>query len=493
MTDSEINELNRLEELKLVHDSGKALYTFAQYTYSKFKQTHFHETYYNILNLFAHEKIKNLIINVPTQHGKSLGSSQNLPAFIAGIRPDAKIALISYASTKARSFGRKIMGLMREDKYKQIFPDVSYPERGYTGVESNTGELRESINSEGSMKFIGIEGPLIGDPVDILLMDDLYKGWKEANSPTIQKSAIDWYVSVADSRLHNDSQQLCVFTRWSENDLVAFLESLGLVVNLDFDGDIEEQIRNLDDDQWLKVNFPALKVGIPTKLDPREEGEPLFPWRHSKKKLEASRAKDWNKFQCMQQGDPQDKKGRLYKDFKTYPNLPEAIGERKNCTDVADGGGDFVCSINYVRSVNYQDNLKYVINVYFSKDGSEDTEPEVAKLLIKDDIRYSRMESNSGGRAFARNVQKIAKRCDIDPRHRTENKQSRIITNAPNVNNEVVFPSNWHIIWPEFYDHVIRFKRDFKQNENDDGADALTDIILVEEEDNWEGVETEIN
>ena len=41
---------------------------------------------------------------------------------------------------------------------------------------------------------------LTGDPVDVLLMDDLYKNWKDAKSPLIRENVKEWYISTADSR-----------------------------------------------------------------------------------------------------------------------------------------------------------------------------------------------------------------------------------------------------------------------------------------------------
>ena len=50
------------------------------------------------------------------------------------------------------------MTIMREPEYKEIFPNVHYPDRGYTGAKSNTNAVRESVNSEGCMFFVGVDG-----------------------------------------------------------------------------------------------------------------------------------------------------------------------------------------------------------------------------------------------------------------------------------------------------------------------------------------------
>lgn len=484
LTKNEAIELERLLYDQSISESRYDLLRFTQTTFKKFEPEWFHTKFYDILNRFANEEIKNLIVSMPPQHGKSEGSSRRLPAYIAGKRPDAKTALVSYAATKAEKFGREIMSIMREREYKDIFPDVKYPERGYTGTKANTNKERESTNSEGSMKFVGVEGPLTGDPVDVLIMDDLYKDWHEGNSPIIQKRTWDWYSAVAETRLHNDSQQLIVFTRWSENDLIAKLEDLGRVVEWKGDEDVDDLIDNLKHNEFLKINFPAIKEEGPNDFDGREEGEPLYPKKHSLQKLQSSRDSDPDKFDCLYQGNPTNKEGQLYQnEFKTYTELPQ-FKIRKNYTDTADTGKDKLCSINYGVPLSSVDEHLYVTDVIYTDKPMEFTEPLVAEMLLKDDINKAKVESNNGGRGFARNVDRILKENEgttvVDWFHQGANKEARIFSESASVNRRIVFPSDWHIRWPEFYKAVVKYKKEFNLNKFDDAPDTLTGIIEEE-------------
>lgn len=482
---SKLPEHKQRKAAELLHQykilkSQENLLEYTKATFPKFQAANFHYKFYDILNRFANKQIKNLIASAPPQHGKSEGSSRRLPSFIAGIRPDEKIALISYAATKAQKFGREIMGIMREQRYVEIFPNVEYPERGYTGVKSNTNENRESINSDGSMKFVGVGGPLTGDPVDVLILDDLYKDWQEANSPIIQEKVWDWYVSVADTRLHNESQQLIVFTRWSEEDLIAKLDAKGLVVEWDGEEDIDSITERLNPDQFLKINFPALKEDPPSEFDPRDIGEALWPEKHSKNKLESSRAKDPDKFDCLYQGNPINKEGLLYNTFKTYTQLPETK-IRKNYTDTADTGKDFLCSINYDIPLNAADENIYITDILYTQKPMEITEPLTISMLNRNEVNKARIESNNGGRGFARVIEKGAKKTTIEWFHQSKNKEARIYSQSATVNRKLVFPSDWHIRWPEFYKHVTKFKSVFQANKFDDAPDAMTGIIETEQ------------
>jgi len=445
---------------------------FVRYTMPTFQSTAFHKTYYKVLTMFMKGDIKKLIISVPPQHGKSQGSSINIPAQMIGRNPDLKIATVCYSATKARKFGRKVKQLLSEPKYKELYPEARMAEKGDTNY-INTAEEIEMVGRDGSLKMVGYQGGLTGDPVDVLLMDDLYKDWKEANSPIIRDNVIDWYVTVADTRLHNDSQQLIVFTRWHEEDLVGFIEKNEEVINIDSWQDVED---NKGRDVWFKINFEAIKMSEPTELDPRQKNEPLWPSRHSLKKLQKSRSKDPVKFDSLYQGNPTSKEGLLYgADWKTYTKQPENIINRKNYTDTADTGDDMLCSIDYDLS---SDGFMYVVDIIYTSEAMEVTEPLVSSMLDRNNVRHSDIESNNGGRGFARKIDELTSdRCHIKWFHQGDNKEARIISNAATVKEKVIFPQGWHIRWPEFYNHLTKFKRTFKANKHDDAADVVTGMV----------------
>jgi len=472
ITNKDIILADKAVQEKRAEYAKKHSLAFVRYTMPTFQATSFHKTYYKVLNEFVHGRIKKLIISVPPQHGKSQGSSINVPAQMIGRNPDLKIATVCYSATKARKFGRKTKQLLSELRYKELYPDAKMADKGDTNY-INTAEEIEMVGRDGSLKMVGYQGGLTGDPVDVLLMDDLYKDWKEANSPIIRDNVIDWYVTVADTRLHNDSQQLIVFTRWHEEDLVGFIEKNETVILIESWADVEKY---KNQDVWFKINFEAIKLSEPTELDPRKKNEPLWPSRHSLKKLEKSRAKDPVKFDSLYQGNPTSKEGLLYgSDWKTYNKQPDNVINRKNYTDTADKGDDYLCSIDYDIS---SDGLIYIVDVAYTQESMEVTEPLVSGMMDRNKVRESDIESNNGGRGFARKIDELTSdTCYIRWFHQSDNKEARIISNAATVKEKIIFPQGWHIRWPEFYNHVVKFKRVFSANKHDDAPDTLTGII----------------
>lgn len=475
LTDAEILRYKELVKLHEIDKGREHLSDFTKYTFAKFQNTWFHKTYYEILNRFAHGQIRRLMITVPPQHGKSEGSTRRLPAFIFGINPDAKIAVASYNASLARKFNRDIQRIIDDANYHDIFPKTNLNSSNVVTVSSNymrNADEFEIVGNTGSLKAVGRGGALTGNPVDIMLMDDLYKDYAEGNSPTIRESVIDWYTTVVRTRLHNNSSELIVFTRWHEDDLIGYLEKKETVKTAKTWADIE----NSDQKVWLKINFEAIKTGEPTELDPREPGEPLYPQRQNKEKLLADRSNDIIKFECLYQGNPANDAGVLYGNaWNTYKELPKDVIVRKNYTDTADTGDDYLCSIDYDVCA---DGLAYIIDVRYTQEPMEITEPLTAGGMLKNRVIYSDIESNNGGRSFARKIREMVYgKVQINWFVQTGNKESRIITNAANVKQKIVFPDNWHLRWPEFYLHLIRFKRNFKANKHDDCADCLTGVV----------------
>lgn len=451
------------------------LLEFTKYTMPEFNATDFHRVYYTVLQYFADKLIKKLMITMPPQHGKSEGSSRRLPAYVLGKYPNTRISILSYAASFAQGFNRDNQRIIDTSLYHNLFPNTTLNKSNIVTVSDQSlrnSTIFEIVGKRGFLKAVGRGGALTGNPVDMAIMDDLYKDAAEGNSPIIREAVIEWYTSVVLKRLHNDSQQLIVFTRWHEEDLIGWLESRNEVITLER----WDQLENINPRAWYKINFPALMNQAPTEFDPRQMGEPLYPQKHNKEKLEEERDLDPEKFEAMNQGDPTPKAGILYSQgFSTYSIRPRKFKKLFNYTDVADTGSDYLCSINAIVGL---DNLIYVTDVYFTQEPQEVTESGTARHLRGSFIREAYFESNNGGRAFARNVDRECKgSCVISTFYQGANKESRILTNSAEVQRKILFPENWRTLWPDFYKQVTRFKRKFRANAHDDAPDGLTGIL----------------
>ena len=444
---------------------------FALAVYPFLDITPFHRTYYSILEAYACGRIRKLIISVPPQHGKSVGATTLLPAYMLGLDPDARIAIASYSGTLASKFNRRVQRILESREYAAMFPDTTIKCGTKPPGYIRTSDEVEIVGYKGELISVGREGSLTGNRVDCFILDDLYKDAMEAQSPVVRANCWEWYTSVVRTRMHNTSREIVVFTRWHEEDLIGTLcatEPYRVMTSL-------RDIEDVKPDEWLVMNFEALKASPPTELDPRALGEALWPEQQSVELLEAKRRLDAVRFEAMYQGHPTTREGLLYGDgFREYTLLPRDIVTRASYTDTADMGDDYLCSIAYVVDT---DGIIYITDVVYSREPMELTERLVASMFELTATRQAYVESNNGGRGFARALQRLAPNTRVEWFHQSGNKEARILSNSATVLHSVRMPEGWHLKWPEFYQHLVTYRRLFRANRHDDAADALTGVV----------------
>jgi len=448
------------------------LLSFTRHTLPAFAPAPFHLAYYEVLTRFAMGEIKKLMITMPPQHGKSEGATRRLPAFVLGQDPDKRIAIVSYNAIKARKFNRELQRIMDDDCYYELFPQTllagqaSYQEQGRRSrnYARNSDEC-EIVGYQGSFKTIGVGGSLTGEPVDMLIMDDLYKDALSAWSPVIRQNVADWYDTVASTRLHNDSQQLLVFTRWHMEDLAGRL--------LEQEG-VYDPIENPQG--WLLVSFPAIQNRPPSEQDPRAEGEPLWPERHSLEKLLEIKGRSPTVFESLYQQNPQPSQGLMYEEFTCYTDLPSR-SYSVAYIDAADSGADYLCALFYKEA----EDGNYITDVLYTKDPMEVTETTLTYMLQQHQVERCHIESNNGGNLFVSNLQQCSwdmgnRLTRFNPFHQNQNKTARIFAASASVQKLIKMPLDWKKRFPKFARDLTGYLR-VGTNAHDDAPDALTGSI----------------
>lgn len=470
LSDEELVKLSELIEARehdiMLEMASNDFLGFSKYIEPDFNYEGFYEVYYTVLNLFAMGIIKRLIISVPPQHGKSHGSTRKLPAYMFGKNPNIRMAIGSYSADLSKDFNSDIQKIIDSPEYHRIFPETMLSGSPYdkTGIKgfSRTREQFEILKKKGILYSIGRGGGLTGKTIDLAILDDLYKNYEEANSPIVREEAINFYKSVIRTRA--PKQELIVFTRWHEEDLIGYIESKETVVTLESLSDLD----NIPDRAWVKINFEALKDSEPTDIDPRKHGEALVEFLHSKVRLEEEKKLDKENFECLYQGNPVNKEGLMYGEFATYDTLPQ-LRIVKCETDTADKGTDYFCAVVYGLPLDWNDDKVYVLDVMYTKEPMEVTEPQYINLLNRWRVNEADIESNNGGRGFSRSIEKFVGAV-INQRYQTGNKESRIFSNRAKVNRDIVFPLGWEHRFDKFHSHITKFKKFFKANKTDDGC-----------------------
>ena len=428
---------------------------------------------------------------IPTHNSE--GSSRKLPAFMLGLNPDRKICIGSYAATIARDFNRDVQRIIDTPRYRELFPGT-YLNGSNVVTMSNTylrnSDVIEMVGHKGSLRVVGRGGSLTSKTVDVSILDDVYKDYAEGNSPIVRAAAWKWYTTVVRTRLHNDSQELIVFTRWHDDDLIGRIEKSGeTIIDVKCWADLE----NVTPGAWVRINFEGLKTGEQTEIDPREPGAALWESRHSKQKLEAQKALDPVQFQCLYQGNPGSAEGRLYQPFKTWVEKSDYGTYIRSGAyiDVADEGDDLLFAATY--DVYKSDNLFFnektkrmepilfalITDMEMTDENTDVTTVTVPAMINRNGTQKAWVESNNGGAGFEKVIEKKV-RAITDPFYQGGNKESRIITNSAMVNQHIIMPFGWETRYKAVYDHVTTFLRNFDANTHDDPEDGLTGIYEKE-------------
>lgn len=474
--------------------SRRRLINFAKYMQPDMVFEPFHKVYYELLDKFAHGKIKKMIIQMPPQHGKSEGSSRKLPAFILGLNPDKKIAIGSYSTSFARDFNRDVQRIIDTPRYRELFQRTFLSGSNVVTVSNaylRNSDVIEMVGHRGSLRVVGRGGALTGKSVDVSILDDVYKDYGEANSPVIREAAWRWYTTVVQTRLDNNSQEIIVFTRWHSEDIIGKLEKTEGVKIIDIKS--MSDIENIPKGAWIRINFEAIKTGEPTEIDPRLPGTALWESKHSLEKLRAKQLLDKVQFDCLYQGNARGAEGKLYQPFKTYVNKSDyGIYVRTGCyVDTKDEGSDNLCAISYdiyraSENVWNEFTRKFeplifalVTDIEYTSANTDVTTVTVPRLINANKVQRVWIESNGGGAQFEKSVKHKVKANTV-AFHQGANKESRIITAAGPVTQHIVFPFGWEERFKQAYEHITDFLANFSANEHDDIEDVITGIYEKE-------------
>lgn len=414
----------------------------------------------NGLQEFVESDEEVCIVNIPPRHGKSR-TAGNLVEWCLGNDPTYKIMTGSYNETLSTMFSKNVRNSIQEEKAdegKPVFSDV------FPGVKIKYGDGAMNLWSleGGYNNYLATSptGTATGFGCNLMIIDDLIKSALEANNATVLENHWSWFTDTMLSRLEEGGKIIVIMTRWHSEDLAGRV--------LEWCQNSNKKYRHIKDKALLD----------PTKrlmLCPE-----ILSYESYKDKTSAM-GEDIASANYNQ--EPIDLKGRLYTKFKTYEDIPRDIGgnqlftEIKNYTDTADEGSDYLCSITY----GVYNMEAYVLDIIYTQEAMEHTEGKVAKMLFDHKVNIADIESNNGGKGFARAVESILQqqfqtnKTSIKWFHQSQNKKARILSNATWVMDHIYFPKNWRDRWPDYYKDMNKYQREGK-NAHDDAPDATTGI-----------------
>jgi len=206
-----------------------------------------------------------LLLSMPPQHGKSMTITNTLPSYLAGNYEYTDTIIVAYNSEFAQDFNRKNRAKLKE--FGEDLFGVKLTKESASIVE---------LDNHSSMRAVGIEGGITGNPADLIIIDDPVRNRADAYSESTRNKV--WHeflngaktrmraANLSSPRLKSTGKIIVIMTRWHTDDLYG-------------------RITDVDGIPYYAINLPVEAL----ENDPlgREPGDPLFP--------EIGKDKEWLK------------------------------------------------------------------------------------------------------------------------------------------------------------------------------------------------------
>lgn len=413
-------------------------------------------------------KIKKLIINIAPRYSKTELVVKNFISYGLAINPSAKFLHLSYSDDLANDNSEEVRDIVKSEEYKHVFPYVDIKKTSDAKKKWYTTEGGGMYATAAGGQVTGFGAGAVDEENDLskeleefkpsskfagaLIIDDPVKP-EDAISDTPREKVNQRFETTIRNRVNSrNTPIIIIMQRLHEHDLCGYL-------------------METEPGEWSVLSLPAIVYE-----DGKEKA--LWEFKHTLEELYRMQRVNSYVFETQYMQNPTPMEGLMYGKFKTYETIPitnRAI--RKNYTDTADTGSDYLCSIDYIDT----EIGNFIIDVLFTQKEMEFTEPETAKMLTKDQISKANIESNNGGRGFARNVEKQMRmignpKTQVSWFHQSKNKEVRIFTRSSEVMNLTYFPADWERRWPEFASQLKTYRKRGK-NAHDDACDALTGTV----------------
>ena len=270
-----IEHLNKILSTSKSRDS---LLDYAKHIYPGYKDPAHIKLIAKNLEALEKNEINRLAVFMPPRHGKSMLCSEFFPAWYLGNNPNEFVIQSTYAQELADDFGRKVRNQIASPDFNSVFPQV--------GLRADSSSAKRFHTMQGgTYSAVGAGGAITGRGAHLLIIDDPIKGREDAESETQRKNLVEWYKSVAYTRLQPGGKIIIIQTRWHQDDLA---------------GHILAESK----EDWKVLDLPAID----------DKGNALWPEAYSKEDLEKIKATVGNRvWQALYQQQPSGDEGSIIK------------------------------------------------------------------------------------------------------------------------------------------------------------------------------------
>lgn len=275
-----LNKLDREDFEDMLLDLYEFYYNFIALRYNDYVDApHIRELADMLMSLYLNDTDKHLCISVPPRHSKSSIVTIAFPLWLIFHNPDMHILIVNAEASLSENFGIRLREFVKE--YGEIFDvyvsDVKHSST-HLKFEDGKGNLYK-----GSIRLTGSNGSITGQDADILILDDIYKGFADI-TPSLLDKKIEWFKTMILQRKEPDTKLMILHTRWASSDLIGYLQENS-------------------PDKYDFFSYPAIK----------EDGTPLWAERYTIEFLNAQLEEMGERlFSCIFQQRPLDETGSFF-------------------------------------------------------------------------------------------------------------------------------------------------------------------------------------
>jgi len=392
----------------------------------------------------AEGKINSLSVSMPPRAGKSYITSL-FCAWTLGNNPTESIMRNTCTSSLYLKFSYDVRNILRTEKYREIFSTatLSMDKQNLNGWNVNGARQVSYFGA-------GVGGTIIGFGASLLaITDDLYKGLEDAISDNQNERIHQWKEATHDSRIERKCSKIDIGTRWSVNDVIG---------------------RNYENKRYdLSIVIPALNS------QGKSFCEDVLTTEQYNEIRDRINPDIWL---AEYQQEPVDLKGKLFTDIKKM-SLDEFNQLDKNAIegslayiDVSDQGADYTAMAIGVLIKKEV----FIVDYLYSRANTDVTIPLCADKLTKWKVNFCRVESNSMGAMFSRELMKHTK-TKILQVNNTTNKITRIIMQSATILNNFTFIDDKTPEQKQFVENLISFSKEGK-SKHDDAPDCSAGLSM---------------
>ena len=366
-------------------------------------------------------------------------------SFMLGHWPTKSVMRNSCTATLYEKLSKDVRTIVAGEKWQDMF-GVPLETKGVKSWALKGAE-------QGTSYFgAGTGGSIIGIGASMLdVSDDLYKGWEEASSDTINDKTIGWADGARGSRQEKGCCQIDIGTRWRKKDVIGTNEERGI--------------------------YGENIIRIPALIDGKSFCEDVQTTEHYLREKQNIAEEIWES-EYMQ--NPLDIKGRLfsYDDIQWFEKIPDHdISANFGVCDSADTGRD---NLSFPMCKKIRDKY-YIYDWLFTTENMDITAPLIKGSIQTNALQHVRFESNNGGKQFAKDIAKQTPGCSITWRPTSSNKETRILMDAAWIKQHCVFrrqrlDKEGNAIMDEYHkamQQVLSYVKGVT-NQKDDAPDSLS-------------------